>query len=91
MTVFGRLLLLSLLFSSSICFAVEVPQSHRSKQAVLQAKTRLEPLLAAKEMQLGSAAFIRIFKREEELELWLETDDGFELFKTWPMDIQAAI
>ncbi len=85
MTVFGRSLLLSLLFSSSICFAVEVPQSHRSKQAVLQAKTRLEPLLAAGDMQLGSAAFIRIFKREKELELWLETDDGFELFKTWPI------
>ncbi len=74
-----------LLGISSVSSAVEVPHSLRSRQAVQRAVAQLEPQLAAKEMQLGQAAFIRVFKQEEELELWLEKDGQMELFKTWPI------
>lgn len=33
----------------------------------------------------GSPVFIRIFKREAQLELWLQRDTGFELFETYPI------
>lgn len=33
--------------------------------------------------QLGDAAFIRIFKEENELEIWLRASDEFKLFKTY--------
>lgn len=34
-------------------------------------------------LELGRAAFIRIFKEEGELEVWLQADKNFRLFKTY--------
>lgn len=47
--------------------------------------TRLAERLQAKGLKLGAPAFIRIFKREFELELWLRSGDRFELFATYPI------
>ena len=41
--------------------------------------------LAEKGMTAGSAVMIRIFKGESELELWLQKDERFELFATYPI------
>ena len=41
--------------------------------------------LAAKGMHAGSPIMIRIFKAESQLELWLQKDDRFELFATYPI------
>jgi murein L,D-transpeptidase YafK len=41
--------------------------------------------LAAKGIEPGSAVFIRIFKEEAELELWMEVGKHFELFATYPI------
>jgi len=35
--------------------------------------------------QMGNEAFIRIFKEERELELWLKRDRKFALFRTYPI------
>jgi murein L,D-transpeptidase YafK len=45
----------------------------------------LEQRLAAKGMEPGGPVFIRIFKAEAELELWLEVNKRFELFATYPI------
>jgi murein L,D-transpeptidase YafK len=41
--------------------------------------------LAAKGIEPGSAVFIRIFKEEAELELWMEVGQRFELFAIYPI------
>ncbi len=42
--------------------------------------------LASKQLKLGQAAFIRIFKETHELELWLRgTDNQWKLFRNYPI------
>jgi murein L,D-transpeptidase YafK len=41
--------------------------------------------LAEKNMSLGAPIFLRIFKREFELEVWLKRGDRFERFATYPI------
>ena len=45
----------------------------------------LQQRLAAKGIEPGSPVFIRIFKQEAELELWMEAGKRFELFATYPI------
>ncbi len=45
----------------------------------------LSARLAAKNMKLGDAIFMRVFKREFELEMWVKRDNRFELFATYPI------
>jgi murein L,D-transpeptidase YafK len=47
--------------------------------------SRLEERLSADGLALGSPVFIRIFKREFELEVWLLKDKRFSLFATYPV------
>lgn len=60
-----------------------IPSSPRSRQAIERVKPDLEAQLEAKSLQWGSAVFIRIFKKEKKLEVWLKSDDSFVLFKTY--------
>jgi murein L,D-transpeptidase YafK len=46
---------------------------------------RLDQRLAAKDVALGVPIFIRIFKLESELELWVEKGGRYELFATYPI------
>ena len=41
--------------------------------------------LAAKGMRAGNPLMIRIFKSESQLEVWLQKNDRFELFATYPI------
>lgn len=42
--------------------------------------------MAAVDLSLGAAVFVRIFKEERELEVWVERDGGrFALFQTYPI------
>ncbi|WP_230530101.1 L,D-transpeptidase family protein [Microvirga roseola] len=54
-------------------------------QVRLGSSKPVSDLLAEKGFRLGSPAFIRIFKQESELELWLLRGDRFELFETYPI------
>lgn len=45
----------------------------------------LEERLAARGFALGDPVFMRIFKEEAELELWLRRGDRYELFRTYPV------
>jgi murein L,D-transpeptidase YafK len=46
---------------------------------------RLNERLGEKSLVRGSPVFIRIFKREQELELWMKKEDGFLLFASYPI------
>jgi murein L,D-transpeptidase YafK len=62
-----------------------VPSTARSRAAIQRVAPRLERDLAAKELRLGSPVFVRIFKKEHELEVWLENGERFERFRTYPI------
>jgi murein L,D-transpeptidase YafK len=46
---------------------------------------RFDERLAMRGLNLGQPVFIRIFKREHELELWMQKDGRFERFETYPI------
>jgi|UniRef100_UPI003784DE2E murein L,D-transpeptidase YafK len=46
---------------------------------------KLDDELAAKQLELGQPAFIRIFKESRELELWIKNNQGWQLFRTYPI------
>mgnify|MGYP001139432752 CR=1 FL=1 len=60
-----------------------IPSSPRSRQAIERVKPDLEAALDAKGLKWGSAVFIRIFKKENQLEVWLQNEDSFLLFRTY--------
>jgi len=61
-------------------FVPEAGQSLRHR-----ADKPLPARLAEGGFSLGTPAFIRIFKQENELEVWLQRDGAFELFETFPI------
>jgi len=61
------------------------PTSARSKKAIAKVKTQLEEDLAKKGMKFGAPIYIRIFKKEEKLELWVKKGKEFELFRSYPV------
>ena len=46
---------------------------------------RLDDRLAAKQLKRGQPIFIRVFKSESTLELWMKRDGRFALFATYPI------
>ena len=46
---------------------------------------KLDARLAAQGLQLGAPVFLRIFKLELVLELWMEKDGRYRLFATYPI------
>ncbi len=55
-----------------------------------EAHARLDSALAQKSMSSGSAVYIRIFKAEAELEVWLQRGAQYELFKTYPICAESG-
>ena len=46
---------------------------------------KLDQRLAAQGLELGAPVFLRIFKLDSELELWMEKDGRYRLFATYPI------
>ena len=63
----------------------QVPSSGRSRAAVAQVAPGLVYSAGQRGMGYGSPAFIRIFKQERELEVWLQAEEGYQLFRTYPI------
>lgn len=79
-------LFLSLLFLIGVCmFSISLPSSSLAESVVHDQTAKLSFELNNKNLSLGSPVFIRIFKETSELEVWLEKDEKFELFKTYPI------
>jgi len=60
-----------------------VSSSRRSKAVVTRVAPMLVKDLQAQSLSYGSPVFIRIFKEERELEVWLRAGDRFQLFRTY--------
>ena len=73
-----------ILRATNIC-AVEtkIPESYASLDAYNSVSSRLRQELGNKGLQLGSPIFIRIFKQTAELELWVQRETKYTLFKTY--------
>jgi len=64
----------------------KLPGPEREAAAAARVLPELKKALAAKGLRAGSPVFIRIFKEERQLELWMGKDDGtYELFRTYPI------
>jgi murein L,D-transpeptidase YafK len=63
----------------------EVPSSQRSRAAIGRVVPSLVRDLQTAGLAYGNPVFIRIFKEERELELWVEKGSAFKLFRTYPV------
>ena len=61
------------------------PENSRSRAAIDRVRPALVAALEADGLSLGAPIFLRIFKQENELEVWLENGSSFELFRTYPI------
>lgn len=50
-----------------------------------EAQRTLPTRLAAKDLRQGQPVFVRIFKQEAVLELWMRNDKGWRLFQSYPI------
>ena len=84
-----RILLASILTMIAVpgtAAADSFPDSARAREAQARVRPALEHELVAKHLHYGAPVFVRIFKREAELELWLRGGDGkFILFRKYPV------
>lgn len=86
--------LLFLIFTSLSLYAENycpVPESKRSLQAKERVLAKLKTVLHQKKLVLGSNVFIRIFKEDKQLELWIKGKDNFQLFKTYPICAMSGV
>ncbi|MCK5688895.1 murein L,D-transpeptidase [Myxococcota bacterium] len=83
----GALLIINLLFLgfSGMAMAQTVPSSSRSRQAIARVEAQLKKDLKKQGLSFGSAVYIRIFKEESQLEVWIQKEKSFELFRTYPV------
>lgn len=66
--------------------------TRRAKAAAARVRPGLERDLAAKGLHFGDPVFLRAFKEEKQLELWVRRRESgkFELFRTWPIAAQSG-
>lgn len=61
----------------------EPPSSARSRSVVSRIRPSLQKALRATGLRFGAPIFLRIFKESKELELWVEKDGRFRLFRIY--------
>ncbi len=64
---------------------VNIPTSQRAEQAINQHNQALKLAFKQQGLAWGSAVYLRLFKASSELELWVEKNQQFVLFKTYPI------
>ncbi|RMH74026.1 MAG: 2-dehydro-3-deoxyphosphooctonate aldolase [Gemmatimonadetes bacterium] len=76
----------SIFILASICYAQNsIPSSPRSREAINRVAPQLRIELENEELQYGAPIFIRIFKEEMILEVWIRQGNRFYLFKSYPI------
>ena len=82
-------LIRQLLFGVGILFTVNATETlaanNRAQIAEQRVLPSLQPALQAMKLKPGAQVFIRIFKHERVLELWLKQADLFVLFRSYPI------
>ncbi len=61
----------------------EPPSTRRSRRAIRRVRPALSRALQERRLRFGAPIFIRIFKENKELEVWVERGERFVLFKTY--------
>lgn len=63
------------------------PTTPHSREIVTGVGGELEEELSSLGLSMGSPVFVRVFKEERELEVWIRPDEasGFELFRVYPI------
>lgn len=69
--------------ASGAAVADELPSSERSREAVERVRPVLEQALSERGLRFGAPIFVRIFKQPRQLELWVEGEGRFELFRVY--------
>ena len=78
---YAALIAAALSYASTV--VIDVPSSARSRAAIERVAPVVERELRAKGLRIGSPLFIRIFKESGELEVWIEKNARFHLFRTY--------
>lgn len=87
-----KIIMLLLLLAGGVIFTLVYAQPqigawYREHQITQKQEADLKTILEEKKLKLGSPVFIRAFKEERELELFVknESTDKFELLRTYPI------
>jgi murein L,D-transpeptidase YafK len=72
-----------IMMCGGVASSKEPPSSARSREAIGRVRPELERQLVEKGASYGSPVFMRVFKEEAELEVWVDTGDRFILFRTY--------
>jgi murein L,D-transpeptidase YafK len=65
--------------------AAPIPESPRAQAVISQQTPQLATELVAVDAEPGAAVYLRIFKEERQLELWIVGLHGYTLYKTYPI------
>lgn len=77
-------MVVALIWLAHLTMPTEPASSARSRAAVLRVRPTLERELAAQSLEWGAQSYLRIFKTERKLELWLRRSEGTcALFKSY--------
>jgi len=79
------ILFLNLNLTSSTLIFADMPSSQRLEKVINKTTPLLKKSLKAKGFRLGAPLYLRIFKEEAILEVWLKQKKQFKLFKTYPI------
>ncbi len=77
--------LLLIMFNTFDSLSQDIPSSKRSRDAIAMVKPNLVIELDKMGLDFGSPVYIRIFKEEKILEVWIQDSINFKLFKTYPI------
>ncbi|MDA3843925.1 MAG: murein L,D-transpeptidase [Candidatus Kapabacteria bacterium] len=69
--------------SSYLLINSAVPESERSAEAISRVNPQLDTELKKQGLKRGSAVYLRIFKKDMILEMWIKKADRFILFKKY--------
>jgi len=84
--LFVLILAMTAVPGTAVDVADPVPDSARAREAATRVRPAIERDLAVRHLRYGAPVFVRIFKREAELELWLRGGEGkFILFRKYPV------
>ncbi|MBE9512291.1 MAG: murein L,D-transpeptidase [Bacteroidetes bacterium] len=80
-----KVLIIIFLSFQLVAFAQDIPSSSRSREAIERVKPNLQIEFEKSGLSPGLPIFMRIFKEEKELEIWVENQNGYHLFKKYPI------
>lgn len=77
------LVLLAIFIGSG--YTEDIPSSRRAVKVIERVQPILDKELHKKNLHFGAPVYMRIFKESSELEVWVENNEKFELFRTYPV------